>query len=142
MAVERYDEKPAGTVVPTKILLLADPVTGFLEKVTVAQLVAMAQKTITDADSPYTVLDTDRTIFADANGADVIILLPSVAANSGREIIIKKIDISGNRVSVTPDGADEIEGSSSVLDIVTTMEGFRFQSNGVITWWSVGRMIP
>lgn len=66
MANQRYDQKPAGTVTPEKILLLADPVTGALEKVTVEQIlgykVYTALITSTGTGDPTVTILGDNTI--------------------------------------------------------------------------------
>lgn len=93
------------------------------------------QKTITNADSAYTVLDSDYSIFCDASGGDIDINLPSAAVNAGRILNVKKIDSSGGRVRLTPDGGDLIDGNSP-NDNTTPYNSITIQSDGV-NWWII-----
>ena len=72
--------------------------------------------TIDDTDTPYTVLATDGTIRCDCASGVVSVVLPA-ATGSGRVLNVKKIDASANAVTVTPDGAETIDGETTqVID--------------------------
>lgn len=63
--------------------------------------------------SPYTVLSTDTYLEVDAtNGAVVINLL---AAASGRALRVVKVDASANSVTVTPNGAETVDGDATLV---------------------------
>jgi hypothetical protein len=68
------------------------------------------------SDSPYTVVATDRNIVYDATSGASTINLP-VATGSGRVLDISKKD-SVNLVTVTPNGADTIEGAATYVLMV------------------------
>lgn len=70
--------------------------------------VAAGVITITDADSPYTVLATDAVILVDATVADVDVLL----SHQLQAITVKRIDASVNVVTVDGDG-DDIDGAGT-----------------------------
>jgi hypothetical protein len=65
---------------------------------------------IDTGDSPYTVIATDEYILADAASGAITITLPSPV--SGRLLTVKKIDSSGNAVTLNA-GAASIDGSST-----------------------------
>ncbi len=66
----------------------------------------------TDSDSPYTA-SLDQVILCDATSAGITVNLPTAASNSGRKIIVKKVDSSGNTISIIADGSDLIDGAAS-----------------------------
>lgn len=92
--------------------LSSSALTGALPAISGAALTAVTGTAVTHAvvtktvgDSPYTVVSTDETILVNAVGGAVTITLPS--ATSGRILTVKKIDASGNAVTLsgTVDGA-------------------------------------
>ena len=65
---------------------------------------------ITDVDdgaSPYTALDTDSSINADASGGAVDVVLPSAVNRRGKQYKVQAVDIT-NPVRLLPPGAEEI----------------------------------
>src|SRR5206468_4295575 len=56
-------------------------------------------RTITFASSPYTVVAADEVLLVDATGGAVTVTLPT--ATSGRLLAVKKVDSSGNAVTLT-----------------------------------------
>lgn len=55
-------------------------------------------------------------ILADAAGSPIIITLPLASSSAGRFYIIKKIDSSGNRVTIQGNASDEtVDGETSVI---------------------------
>lgn len=71
---------------------------------------------ITADDSPYTVLSNGKFIRADATDGEVVVLLREAteAENSGVQfLIVKKLDSSGNAVTVTADGTQDIDGATT-----------------------------
>jgi hypothetical protein len=55
---------------------------------------------ITFADTPYTVLGSDHTIFADATGGDIDVTLPNPATNTGNILVLNKTDVSFGQVII------------------------------------------
>jgi hypothetical protein len=51
---------------------------------------------------------------ADATGGAFTVTLPAANLNIGRRMFIKKVDASGNAVTVSRSGSDTIEGSNTV----------------------------
>ena len=97
----------------------------------VAGSLSLATTTITTA----TTLDgTHYTVRSDATGGAFTVTLPAAAGVTGRVYVVKKIDSSGNAVTVDGNGAETIDGSTTFpltaqFDIVT------IQSNG--TGWDI-----
>lgn len=88
-----------------------------------------SQKTIVFADSPYTVLAADATLFADATGGPITVNLPAAAANAGRIITVKKIDSSANEVTIDPNGAETLDGAVT-QSIGVQYTSYSMQSDG------------
>jgi collagen triple helix repeat protein len=70
--------------------------------------------TVTFADSPYTALPSDWMIKADASGGPIIINLPTAVGITGKQYVVKKIDTSGNVVTIDPAGLETIDGVTTV----------------------------
>lgn len=64
--------------------------------------------------SNYTITGTDVVIFADATGGNTTITLPAAASFAGYRFFIKRIDSTGNTVSVARSGADTIDGQTTI----------------------------
>lgn len=82
-----------------------------------------------------TVLDSDFTIEADASVANIIITLPTAAsqfdgvAHVGTIYNIKKIDPTGNSVTIQPQGTDKIDELGNV--VITAQDvSYMLQSDG------------
>jgi hypothetical protein len=99
------------------------------QKAGLGQTLAISTKT-----AAYTLVSTDATILSDATSAGFIVTLPAAASNSGRIYNIKKIDATGNVVTVDANGSETIDGSlSQTLD--AQWESITIQSNG--TAWFI-----
>ncbi|MCW2405035.1 hypothetical protein M2336_001664 [Sphingobium sp. B1D7B] len=83
-----------------------------------------------DGNAP--VADTDYLVQVDATSGPVVISLPT--ASPGRQMVIKKIDASGNVVTVEADGADLIDGAAS-LSISTQWQSYTLM--GVSGGWAI-----
>lgn len=78
--------------------------------ITTVGLLAGMRGAIRSVSVNAAVATTDVTVLVDATAAPVTLTLPSAAANTGRIYNIKKIDATANMVTITPNGADTIEG--------------------------------
>lgn len=83
----------------------------------------------------YTALSTDQVILVNATGGNVTIALPAAATVAGHVYYIKKIDSSGNSVIIDPNGAETIDGASTVTT-TTQYESFTIVSDGV-AWFII-----
>ncbi len=89
---------------------------------------------LTTKTADYTAAENDHTILVNANSAAVTITLPPAADVSGQTLVIKKIDVSGNAVTIEPDGSEQIEGGSN-FTLTASGDSVLIQSNG--TAWYV-----
>jgi uncharacterized membrane protein len=69
---------------------------------------------IKNVTAAYTVEDDYYYIRVDATAGAVTVTLPVASKKLGRSILIKKVDSSGNAVTVSRQGTDTIEGSNTV----------------------------
>jgi len=63
--------------------------------------------------SDYTLTETDSIIAADASGGAFTITLPTASGIAGRQYTIKKVDPTGNAVTVAATGTETIDGAST-----------------------------
>ena len=68
---------------------------------------------VVSVTSAYTATDLDSLVLGDATGGAFAVNLPAVATVTGRQIKIKKTDASGSAVTVTANGSEEIDGSTT-----------------------------
>lgn len=66
------------------------------------------------ADTPYTLLSEDGYVRWNAAGGNVVHNLPATTGN-GRLVSIKKVDATANTVTITPNGADTIDGAATYV---------------------------
>ena len=82
----------------------------------------------------YTITTSDNVILGDATSAAFTIALPAAASAAGYEFTVKKIDSSGNAVTVDPNSSELIDGASTYA-LSAQWKYVRFKSNG--TAWYV-----
>lgn len=73
---------------------------------------------VTPVMSPYEISITDETIFANTTGGDIVLNLP--AGLDGDALRIMNIGVSGNDVTINPNGAEllySVNGSESLYDL-------------------------
>ena len=92
---------------------------------------------ITDADSPYTIVDDDVVILADATGAAITVNLPPVADSQHRVVSVKNVGDGTFAVSVDPDGIDELDNTTAAKSLAGTLDGGIFSCEGA-AWWTLG----
>jgi hypothetical protein len=71
----------------------------------------IAEARVVTASSSYGV--GDYTIIADATAANIVLALPAAAANVGRQLVAKKVDVSAHTVTIDPNGAETIDGAAT-----------------------------
>lgn len=105
-----------------------------------------AIKTITHADSPYSISQfADRTILVDASGGAITVVLPPCTTYYGtaadQPITVKKIDSSANAVTISRTGSDTIEGGTSfslgAQYKYVAFEGATTTDTSAGAWWIV-----
>ena len=73
------------------------------------------QRSVVFADSPVTVQVSNRVIRFNATGGAMVANLPPAASAVGRTFIFVKTDASANALTVTPNGAETINGAATFL---------------------------
>ena len=82
-------------------------------KVVIEDISKHLRKSIVSITANYTVDNNNEVILADATSAAITITLPDPSTNSGKELIIQKIDSTINTVTLQP-STGNIEGSTSI----------------------------
>lgn len=83
----------------------------------------------TTITSSYTVALSDHAIFADASSGSLTVTVPAASASTGSEFHVKKIDSTGNIVTLEMTGTDTLDDVSSV-NISDQYESYLMKSNG------------
>lgn len=96
--------------------------------------VAMAIKTITSAQSPYTITDKDNTVLADATTAAVVLNLP--APVTGRMYTIKKIGTGDIDKQITINGGGAMIEGGTDYKIFNDWTFITIQSDGT-NWYII-----
>lgn len=86
---------------------------------------------INSGDSPFT-MDFDTVLEADATSGNIIINLPTISSNKGKTVVVKKMDSSGNTVTLTPNGAETIDTKANYV-LSTQYEAVHVVA-GTSTW--------
>ena len=84
----------------------------------------------------YTLLAFDCFVAVDCSGGVKIITLPTAVDREGRVYIIKKVDSSGNAVTVTPSGGQTIDGAAN-YSLASQYKYVSLISNGA-NWLVIG----
>lgn len=87
----------------------------------------------------YTITDSDdaKIVLVTTGASDVTITLPTVADNTDRYIIIKKVDSGAGKVIVDGEGSEEIDGNTS-FDLNSQYDFMEILSDG--TAWNIVRL--
>ena len=114
----------------------ANPYEGSTQSVgTVSHLgLNVASKVIAAADSPYTVQPRDVFLRGNATAGAITVNLPTAVGRAGAMYIVKKSDASANAVTVTPNGAETIDGAAT-FPLPAQWDAVMVQSDG--TNWMV-----
>ena len=95
-------------------------------------------KTITNAESPYTVLAADSILLVDCTDGVVVVDFLSAAVPAAKKLTIKKIDGTENAVENTPFAAQTVEGEAGSYDSIIEGEFMSFIPDGVDAWHRTG----
>lgn len=86
---------------------------------------------VTSVTADYTVMDNDSIILVDATSAAVTVTLPPAAEAKNKRYTVKKIDSSGNAVTVS--STDTIDDATS-QDILNQYDSIGVVSDGTEYW--------
>lgn len=93
-------------------------------------------KTITNANSPYTLTSDDHMVFADATSGPITVVTPAAASYTDQSWIVKKTDSSSNAVTLDGNSSETIDGQATISFI---LGGYEIISDG--TNWEIIRAI-
>ena len=93
--------------------------------------------TLKSSGSPYTVLSTDEVIIVTTGAGGYTVDLPAASTNAGRKLIIIKADSGAGAITVTPAGADTIEGSAT-KSLTSQYNKIGLISDGSSIWYDLG----
>lgn len=83
--------------------------------------------------SDTTLDETHSTVLVDASGDNRIITLPAISGRTGRIYTVKKIDSSGNTVTVDGNSSETIDGSTTKV-LSGQYDAIHIQNDGS-EWW-------
>lgn len=86
---------------------------------------------LVEVDADYTVANNVTIVIVDATAGPVMVTLPDVADQKGRDVTVKKIDASANDVTI--DGDANIDGAATLV-ISTQYDAYTVMS-GETQWW-------
>lgn len=86
----------------------------------------------------YTALATDDTILVDATAGAITITLPAVASSAGVTLTVKKIDSSGNAVTLDGNASETIDGATTKA-LSAQWASLTIHCNGS-AWYIVGEL--
>jgi len=104
---------------------------GFISGVMLKASYSISEQTDNYTAGIYTV------ILVDASDNDITITLPAASANPGRYYYIKKIDSSGNKVTIKGDTATETIDGEDDIDINLQYAYVAVLCDGT-EWWIIG----
>ena len=79
--------------------------------------------------------------YCDATGGAIAVTLPDAGTSLDKVFIIKKVDSSGNAVTVTRVGSDTFDGATSYV-LSAQYDWVMIQSDGTATWRVIGKTVP
>lgn len=88
-------------------------------------------KTVTT--TPYTIGVDDQFLRVDCSANAVTIVLPAIANMDGREVTIKKVDLSNNVLVIDADGTETIDGQQK-RTIHGQYEGLTLRGDAASEW--------
>lgn len=97
--------------------------------------VVIAPSTATQVNANYSMLSTERGIYADASGGPITVTLPDLASiATGENLYVRKTDTSANTVTVVGNGGQTIGGGASVV-LSTHNQLVHVRDNNSATNW-------
>ena len=91
--------------------------------------------TTTTITANATLTTSHTVVLCDASSGPIAVTLPVAGSNSNRRYFIKKIDGSGNAVTVDGNGAETIDGSTTQI-ITSQYDCIEIVCNGT-EWWII-----
>ena len=109
---------------------------GFTGSVIVGTTSTVEGRRVITVTGLTTLLIDDETVLVDASGGAVSIILPAAASVPFKKYNIKKIDATANAVTITPFGAETIDGAATAT-ITVQYVTLSPESDNINAWWIV-----
>lgn len=94
---------------------------------------AYITRKVTSKTANYTLVIPDRGVLVSASGGAVTITLPTAASAKDVDFFVKKLDSSGNTVTIDANGSETIDGATTKV-ISTQYTAVTIYSDGT-EWW-------
>lgn len=95
---------------------------------------------ISTKTADYTATIDDEVILVDSTAGNRIVTLPPVASSVGLELVVKKISIDVNQVTIDANASELIDGATTQV-LVIQWQMLRIKNDG-IAWYIVGEYTP
>lgn len=89
----------------------------------------LSKPPVTSIDGDYTATDLDSTVVADATGGNITVTLPQAMTVQGMILTVKKVDGSGNTVTVDGYSSETIDGATTKV-LSSQYEAITIHSSG------------
>lgn len=89
----------------------ASPLNGDIE---IQNTQSILSTSVTTKTTSYTALTADEIILCDATSGEITVTLHTAITNSGKQLVIKKIDSSNNQVILDGLGSETIDGQTTI----------------------------
>ena len=136
MANLKFSEYPTITILADTDLFLVseDAGSGAFNTKGITSKVLLTRPIRTEITA-YTAVTTDYTILCNAIASSFTVTLPTAVDNAGKVFIIKKIDGTGNTVTIDADGIETIDGELT-QPISTQYDAITVQSDDT-NWYII-----
>lgn len=124
------------TIINSNGVTAAEPCITYINNQRYYTTVMGAAINIADADSPFMLDDSIRTVFADSTGGDITVKVPTAGGRAGKIFEIIRISDDANVVTISAASGEAINGDASV-DLTTAYDKIIVTSNGV-NWYRLG----
>ena len=121
-------------VYPNRRQLLAGNNVNFNDTGAAGSVTAQVDKITTSTSTPVTLTTSSNyALYISDAGGSAVVNLPVASSSSEKRYLIKKTNSSANTVTITPNGADTIEGAATLV-LSTQYSYYEIQSDGTASW--------
>lgn len=111
-------------------LIDSDDGTGTFSTKSMSLSILEKKNIVTKTTTPYSQVEDDEIILIDATAAPATVNLLASANRAGKQIIIKKTDVSANSVTIDPNAAETIDGAATNV-LASQFDSITLVSDGV-----------
>ena len=91
-------------------------------------------KTLTSADSPYSLLYTDKVLICNTTGGDIEVDITAAAAFDQTRVLSVLKTVAGNSLILDPNSTENLNGTSTSTTITAALDGMSIKSDGTDLW--------